>query len=370
MVMGVYSNEGIKELLAEGIITSIRGIRELESTPSKIEEGNIQPGSLDLRIGGGDGYCLHSSSLPPKKNLENFFSSRSRYSLQGLTPAHYLHKGFVYVFPLLEKLNLPKHLFAKTNPKSTTGRTDIHTRVITESGYYFDNIPSGYQGKLWLEIFPRSFDVRLREGDRLTQLRIFDNGSSPLNREEIICLHREEGILYKGDKKLGLKEFEKNLLGNILLVSSDLRTKPIGYSAKEVTDVVDLNQKLPKDLYFNEVKLDRFGGITIEEGGFGIFGSYERVKIPLEVCAEMVDVDTGIGEFRSHYAGFFDPGFDGQSVLEMRNLGPAFSFSHRQKIAGFKFYHMKEKPTISYGDERLKSSYQKQRGPRLAKWAV
>jgi len=347
--MGVYSDAGqLNGRIKEG----------------GFDDNQVQPASFDLRVGGQEPiYCLRSSSLPGAPDLESYFKKRAKHDLSFITPPSlYLHKNEVYVSPIVEELNLPSYLVGRTNPKSTSGRLDIHTRCLTNSGHSFDDIPAGYTGKLWVELYPRSFDQVMRGGYKYTQLRIMDKGTKPLNEDELICEHREKGILFSNGKKLSEKNFKKHLRGDIVTIGIDLTGNPFGYSAKKIADVVDPLGKHPSEKYFENLKLENSEEVIIQGGDFCIFGSYERVNVPLNVCAEMVDVDTGIGEFRSHYAGFFDPGFHAYAVLEVRNLGAPFSLFHKQSIAGLKFYHMKEIPEKSYN-----GNYKCQKGPKLAK---
>ncbi|MFZ5955603.1 MAG: 2'-deoxycytidine 5'-triphosphate deaminase domain-containing protein [Nanoarchaeota archaeon] len=370
---GVYSDRQLRELIKEGVIIARKSM--YNSSDTLFDKAQIQPASVDLRLGDGTCsekenenlylHCLKSSSLPPKGNLEEYFSKRNKYFVPFIATKIYLHKNEVYASPLLEELNLPDYLMAKANPKSTSGRIDLHVRCLTEAGSPFDTVPAGYHGKLWLEMFPRSFDIEITERDRFSQIRIMDAETQSLSPEHLIELHEKEGILFNKKSKLTTKDFEKHLIGNFITLGIGLRTKNKGYIAKKNTGSVHTYKKYHNEDYFDSIKLDNVDEIIINPGDFCILSSYERVNIPINVCAEMVDIDTGLGEFRSHYAGFFDPGFNANATLEVRNLGAPFSLFHKQFVAGLKFYPMKSIPDNFYG---FANNYQGQKGPKLAKY--
>ncbi len=357
MSVGIYSDKDIKELISNKTIDS----------GDPIKEKQIQPSSLDLRIGKGRGYCMPYSSLPcGEKNLEAFLKSNSLYSF-GVTDNFFLHKNVVYVIPLQENLNLPEYLFGKSNPKSSTGRTDIHVRLLTEGGRSFDNISPGYKGRLWLEAYSRSFDLEVPPGISLSQLRIFDEGSRILDEKELVSIQKEEGILFNRNSKINGKSIIDYIEeGSIVSINLDLGEDVVGYVAKGNAPPVNLGGIQPRLEYFDEVRA-RNGEIVIATDSFYVFPSLEVIKVPQDLCAEMADIRTTLGEYRTHYAGFFDPGFRAKANLEVRNFGAPFLLRHGQKIASFVFYRLRRECERSYGEKGLQSHYQGQR-VKLAKF--
>jgi len=360
MGMGVFSDSGLRWLIAGRIIQS----------KSKIKEEQIQPSSLDLTLG-NKGFCLPFSSIPPKGDLEEYFQKIKNYQID-LRKKTFFHKKNVYVIEINESLNLPEYFTAKANPKSSIGRTDIHVRLITENGPRFDMVSGGYKGKLWLEFYSNSFDVILKEGISLNQLRILDKNSEKLSESKLICLHRDQGILFNKGKltinsKLKQEVIEPFLREGVVDIRLDLGNKISGYVAKPNTPPVDLLKKdNPASKFFDVIKIID-GKIIIPRGVFYILNSLEIINIPSNYCAEMSDVETISGEFRAHYAGFFDPGFFAQGVVELRNLGAPFLLKHGQKIASLNFYNLKFPSKKVYG-KHMGSTYQHQKGPTLAKF--
>ncbi|MCD4771510.1 2'-deoxycytidine 5'-triphosphate deaminase [archaeon] len=366
MGMGVLSDEGLEKLIKN---KSIKTRTPYRNNHKEINSSQIQPSSLDLKIGGGYIYNMPSSEIPRGSNFEKFLTERCNSFNTFLDPSHFLHKGKIYVAPILEELNLPDYLCGRTNPKSSSGRSDVHVRILTGKGREFDKIPSGYKGKLWIEIFPRSFDLELREGDSLSQLRIQDNPTKSMSIEELNYAHRHNGlIINKNSYPIKQSKFEENLKNGFFPLTINLKGKIKGYIAKPNAPRVNWIQRATswKD-YFDEIHLNKFGEYIIPENAFCVFGTQEMLKIPADYCAEMIDIKTSVGEFRSHYAGFFDPGFTGQIVAEVRNLGAPFSFTHGQVIAGVDFFNLQDKPIRTYGQNGLNTSYQGQKGIRLGK---
>ena len=366
MGMGVLSDKGLEGLIENN---SIKTRNSYRNNHEKISDSQIQPSSLDLRIGGGHIYNMPNSEIPRDSDFEKFLVERCNSFNTFLAPSHFLHKGKIYVTSVLEELNLPDYLCGRTNPKSSSGRSDVHVRILTEQGREFDKIYSGYNGKLWMEIFPRSFDLELREGDSLSQLRIQDNPTSPISIEELKYIHRHSGLIIdKNGHPIKQSKFEKKLENKFFPLTLNLKGKIKGYIAKPNAPKVNWTQRKTdwKD-YFDKICLNRFGEYIIPENAFCVFGTQEILKIPANYCAEMIDIKTSVGEFRSHYAGFFDPGFIGQIVAEVRNLGAPFSFTHGQVIAGVNFFNLQDKPNRIYGEEGLDTNYQGQRGIKLGK---
>lgn len=304
-----------------------------------IEDGQIQPASLDLRLG-TRAYRLRASFLPgPARSVDDCLASGLVMHEIELTGGAVLETGCVYLVPLMEGLSLPADLSAAMNPKSSTGRLDVFTRVIGNNAAAFDQLPAGYSGPLWVEISPRTFSILARPGDRLVQVR-----------------------LRRGELKAGLSQ----------VLSVDLQAAantPVGWRAKRHSPLVDLSRiGAHAALDFWEPLYAPRGQIVLDPGEFYILASREAVEIPLEDAAEMAPIAPEIGEFRAHYAGFFDPGFGlgapAKAVLEVRGRDVPFILEHGQAVARLVHEPMAGKIGSAYGANG--SNYQGQ-GLKLGK---
>jgi dCTP deaminase len=356
---GVYSDEGIKDLIKKRIIFSEK----------EIGDDQIQPSSLDLRLG-GKGFCLPFSSLPSDGDFDSFLKNNCSYDID-LNKNGFLHKGCIYILKLQESLDLPEDVGGRINPKSSTGRIDVHVRLITENGEVFDKIPFGYKGDLWVEIYPRSFDIIVHEGDCLNQMRLFDSGTECLSNFELGLLNGKEGLLFEPE---GDCCFEKNVGvfdDNVVSMSLELDKDNPGFVARHDAPPVDFSRRdhVFSD-YFDRVYLSGKNKdyIIVGQDSFYVLSSKEIIHVPGDFCSEMADIETDSGEVRVHYAGFFDPNWNAQATLEVRNFGQPFLLKDGQKIASFKFYPMKSSPKELYGVSGKGSHYHKQKGPRLAKY--
>jgi len=272
-----------------------------------------------------------------------------------------LEKGCVYLVPLMESLALPAGITAVANAKSSTGRLDLLTRVITDGGTEFDRIPEGYAGPLYAEICPRSFSVLVRPGMRLNQIR-FRQGEAVLSDSAMAALHTQTPLV-DGTP----------LISEGLGFSVDLKPSEgdlVGYRAKPHTGVIDLDNighYTPRD-YWEEVRTSD-GRIILDPGAFYILVSREAVTIPPQYAAEMAPYLAMVGEFRVHYAGFFDPGFGhgvpARGVLEVRCHEAPFVLEHGQVVGRLVYEGMTEVPNVLYGTD-MKSNYQGQ-GLKLSK---
>ncbi|GEM_PF-5658 len=356
---GVYSDDGIRSLIDRRVICS----------NNKINESQIQPSSLDLRLG-SRGFCLPFSSVPSGTNFDSFLERNCSYDID-LSKNGFLHKGCIYVFKLQESLNLPEGIGGRINPKSSIGRIDVHVRLIVEGGRSFDKIPFGYKGDLWIEVYPRSFDIIVHEGDCLNQMRLFDFGIDCLDASELNELNRSQGILFDSKTGDGLSGNSFIVDDNIVSASLDLDENNPGFVAKHNTPPIDLSRRdhLFSE-YFDKVYLsgEDKKQIIVGPNSFYILSSKEVVSVPKDFCSEMMDIETDSGEVRVHYAGFFDPNWNAQATLEVRNFGQPFLLRDGQKIASFKFYPMKSSPRELYGSSEKGSHYHRQNGPRLAKF--
>lgn len=351
---GVIPNQQISEMIESG---------QIIASPAVID-AQIQPASLDMRLG-TVAYRVRASFLTGNgakvmDRLKEFEMHRV-----DLTDGAVLEKGCVYVVPLMESLALPDDVNAVANAKSSTGRLDLLTRTITDGGTEFDRIPSGYNGPLYAEICPRSFSVLVRPGMRLNQIR-FRTGHAVLDDAALTKLHATIPLV-NGDP----------VIDDGLGFSVDLKlpdTTLVGYRAKPHTGVIDLDLIGHYDpaAYWEEVH-STDGHIILDPGAFYILVSREAVCIPPEYAAEMAPYLAMVGEFRVHYAGFFDPGFGHDSaggagsrgVLEVRCHEAPFVLEHGQVVGRLVYEKMAQAPTQLYGVS-IASNYQGQ-GLKLSK---
>lgn len=358
---GVFPSQRIKKAIADGMIRA--------ETP--IPDENIQPASLDLRLG-SVAHRLRCSFLPEVEEVEKKLQRFSMGTLS-LSDGAILEQNRPYLIPLQESLSLPASLWAKANPRSSTGRIDVFTRVITDGGHTFDEIQHGYQGRLYLEVVPLSFTIRVQEGLTLNQLRIIA-GRPRSTDEEIRNLHNETPLLFAGPHPL-----ERITLGNGLFLSIDLHGRQIrkgkgprqvGFRAKRHSKLLDLTSTEPHapDDFWERVHSEKGFRLLLEPNAFYLLFSAEAVLIPPKYAAEMTAYDPTSGELRTHYAGFFDPGFgyehpDGGSgsraALEVRAHDIAFMLEERQRLCRLSLERMLEAPDRLYGQE-AGSSYQRQ----------
>ena len=351
---GVLPSQTLRRLIAEGV---------LSANPAILAE-QVQPASLDLRLG-STAVRLRASFLPGKgrtvaERLPEF--EMHRFPITG---GMVLEKGYVYVVELAETLNLPRELSAVTNAKSSTGRLDLLVRVITDGGVEFDRVPAGYRGKLYAEICPRSFSVLVRPGMRLNQIRL-RHGQAVLSDAELLQLHAEVPLV-SGDA----------VISDGLGFSVDLRPQTgtlLGYRAKPHAGVIDLDRIGAYDpAEFWEDLRATSGQLILDPGAFYILVSREAVCIPPGYAAEMAPYLAMVGEFRVHYAGFFDPGFGhaeaggvgARGVLEVRCHEAPFALEHGQIVGRLVYERMAAVPDRLYG-AGIASNYQGQ-GLKLAK---
>lgn len=351
---GVLPDGAIREMIRKGAI----------SADLAVTDAQVQPASLDLRLG-ATAYRVRASFLAPggatvADRLAEFEMHRI-----DLTDGAVLEKGCVYVVPLMERLELPHSTSAVANAKSSTGRLDLLTRTITDGGTEFDRIPAGYAGPLYAEICPRSFSVLVRPGMRLNQIR-FRDGHAVLDDAALRALHDQVRLVS-----------EEVMISEGLGFSVDLMpagTTLVGYRAKPHTGVIDLDKighYHPRD-YWEEVYSEN-GRIILDPGAFYILVSREAVTIPPDHAAEMAPYLAMVGEFRVHYAGFFDPGFGWQGaggegsrgVLEVRCHEAPFALEHGQVVGRLVYEKMAAAPETLYGRE-IASNYQGQ-GLKLSK---
>jgi len=344
----------------------IRSTDELDKT-------QVQPASLDLRLG-RVAYRVRASFLPGKESTVKAQLHYLRPDVLSLDEGAVLERGCVYVVPLIESLNLPESISAVANPKSSTGRLDVFTRLITDNSEVFDTVEPNYEGLLYAEISPRSFSIRVRKGSRLNQVRFRRRSSSQpattafrLSDKQLEKLHKEtpltdgEATIRNGlNLRVNLKEQDRN--------------RTIGYRAQRFTDIIDVDEvdRYRVEDYWDEIIARDDGRLILDPQQFYVLASKEALHIPPRVAAEMVPIDPTMGEFRVHYAGFFDPGFGhgpaggagSKAVLEVRSHEVPFILEDEQIIGRLVYEHLTEQPSQLYG--ATDSSYQGQ-GLKLSK---
>lgn len=354
---GIFSTRLIELLTSKGAI----------KPDWPYDEDQVQPASLDLRLG-EKAFRVRSSFLPgPGRTVAERIDDLKLHEID-LRDGAVLERGCVYLIPLAEHLNLPDTVSATANPKSSTGRLDIFTRVICDGARGFDTVPAGYEGPLYIEVSPRTFPILARKGSRLSQIR-FRNGPTQLNADEHRALHASETLVF-ASSDLDVEDME---VGEGVSFSIDLKGQGpdglIGYRSKRHTAVVDVDKKNALDVFDFWDPLYNRGGteLILDPDEFYILVSRESVHVPPDYAAEMVPFDPLVGEFRVHYAGFFDPGFGhsaaggtgSRGVLEVRSREVPFLLGHGQIIGRLIYERMAERPDKLYGLD-LGSNYQAQ----------
>ena len=354
---GILPDHRIAELAKSG---GIRPAREF--APDQ-----IQPASLDLRLG-KVAYRVRASFLPgPQTTVAERINELKLHEF-ALTDGAVLETNCVYIVPLLESLALPADVAAAANPKSSTGRLDVFTRVIADRTRGFDRIEPGYHGPLYAEISPKTFPVLVREGSRLSQIR-FRRGHAQLDMTSLRALHERERLTDDSDADVG----------DGIAVGVDLAGLGpdglVGYRAKRHTGVIDVERRGGYDLaeFWEPMVARKDKSLILDPDEFYILASKEAVQVPPDYAAEMVPFDPLVGEFRVHYAGFFDPGFGyagaggrgARAVLEVRSREVPFILEHGQIVGRLVYERMLDRPKALYG-ERIGSNYQAQ-GLKLSK---
>ncbi|HVA12565.1 MAG TPA: 2'-deoxycytidine 5'-triphosphate deaminase [Stellaceae bacterium] len=335
---------------------------------TEILADQVQPASIDLRLG-PIAYRVRASFLPgPNSTVLDKIQELDAYPID-IGGGAVLEKGCVYVVPLLEALTLKSGVTAFANPKSSTGRLDVLTRLIGDRSHSFDRLDKGYQGPLYVEIAPRTFSVVVRPGSRLNQLR-FRRGSPVIAASELQRLHDEGQLVLSEGADQNL--IERKMLRLTVDLHGGGKGGLIGYRAKKHTDRIDLEkigQYDPME-FWEPIHYHRDPPLILDPNDFYILVTKEAVRIPPDFAAEMVAYDTSVGEFRVHYAGFFDPGFGwgdavSRAVLEVRSHEVPFTLEDGQTVGWLQYERMAGRPDRLYG-AGLKSNYQGQ-GLTLAK---
>lgn len=331
---GILPSQSIEALIATGAVTA--------ATPFAPDQ--VQPASLDLRLG-SRAWRTRASFLPGAgRKVTDRLEDVAMHTLD-LTAGAVLERGCVYIAEVQERLRLPPGVAGRANPKSSTGRVDVFVRLLTDRGRTFDDVDEGYDGPLYLEICPQTFSVLVRTGTRLNQLRL--KRGAP--------------------ERCGVKDVGVDLTGELA-----------GFRARRHAGVVDLDREDahdPRDFWEPlEPRLNRqgMGELLLDPGEFYILASKEAVEIPVLEAAEMTPIDPAVGEFRVHYAGFFDPGFGteeaggtgSRGVLEVRSHETPFLLEDGQTVARLVYEPLSERPSRLYGEGG--SHYQRQ-GLKLSK---
>ncbi|MGH9028361.1 MAG: 2'-deoxycytidine 5'-triphosphate deaminase [Acidimicrobiales bacterium] len=357
---GVFPRELLLRAVDEGVV---------HAGPFKIPEYNVQPASVDLRLG-EIAYRVRCSFLPGDQSIEHKLKDYLIDELDLHKEGAVLETNRPYLIPLKESLELPPTVRAKANPKSSTGRIDVFTRLITDGGHRFDEIREGYEGPLFLEVVPLSFAVRVREDLSLNQLRL-SVGRTVLSDEEVREFHAaQHPLLFENEEPVPPERLE---LSGGMFLGLDLRGDAlgrVGHRARENSPLLDLTRVEPIDPAPFWEPVHREGGdrVILSPQRFYLLMSNEAVSLPPELASEMTAYDPTSGELRTHYAGFFDPGFgfdpegplDGsRAALEVRAHDVPFVIEHGQKVCKLTFDRMLEPPRTLYG-EAIGSSYQRQ----------
>jgi dCTP deaminase len=328
--------------------------------PWRIPGESIQPASVDLRLG-EYAWALRCSFLPDSDSTVEQKIEELAFERIDLRDGATLERDRPYLVPLIEELRLPEGIRAKANPKSSTGRLDVFTRVLTDRSHRFDEIAAGYRGKLYLEVVPRTL--------ALNQVRLM-SADARLSDEQLFELHARSPLLYLNGRPLPQSELS---LADGLFLSLDVSGSAeaiVGYRAKKNSLPIDLTKAgaLRWRDYWEPVHPERGGRIVLEPEIFYLLLSAEGVSIPPSYAAEMLAYDPTAGELRTHYAGFFDPGFGycsdpaargSRAALEVRARDVSFMVEHRQPVCKLAFERMSEEPDVLYGKD-IGSNYQGQ----------
>jgi dCTP deaminase len=372
-IPGILSSQEILELIKKNIISS----------DQDIDKDIIQPASIDLRLG-IKAWRVPASFLPGKGNKVSSRLKDLAMHEFSLLDGAVLECGCVYIVKLLERVSLTDDLTGIANPKSSTGRLDVFTRLIVDGALEFEEVPAGYDGPLYAEISPRTFSVLVRTGSRLNQLRI-RRGQSFTSDKEMEILQEHVGLVRSQDN-VNLPDKIKN--GVPLSVDLTGENGLIGYKARKHSKLIDIDKPnfYKRNLFWEKITSEDLvyqttknhdsssGSLILSPDAFYILASKEYVSVPSNYAAEMRAYDTKVGEFRAHYAGFFDPGFglsdlgasSTRAVLEVRSHDVPFLIEQGQTVCRLIYEPMANIPNLLYGEAGSSSNYQAQ-GLKLAK---
>jgi dCTP deaminase len=353
-------------ILPDRMIAGLRDAGAIRSA-DPFAPDQVQPASLDLRLG-AKAYRVRASFLPgPRASVGERIADLALHEFP-LGDGAVLETGCVYIVPLQESLALPRDIVASTNPKSSTGRIDVFTRVIADQGRAFDQVDAGYAGPLYAEISPRTFPALVRQGSRLSQIR-FRRGDAVLDARGLAALHARTPLVDSDEADLGAG------IAVSVDLSGDGPAQRVGYRAKRHTGVIDVDRRAGYEIaeFWEPIAAHPSRALILDPNEFYILASKEAVQVPPDHAAEMVPFDPLVGEFRVHYAGFFDPGFGyagaggggSRAVLEVRSHEVPFVLEHGQIVGRLVYERMMQLPERLYG-QGIGSNYQAQ-GLKLSK---
>lgn len=374
--VGLFSETARPEPRTTGILPSqeiqafIRAGKIRSGT--EINEDQIQPATLDLRLG-KVAYRVQASFLPGESSTVDTKIEHLKLGEIDLTKPALLERGAVFIIPLVESLALPADISGKANPKSTTGRLDIFTRLITDAKpdepIEFERVPRGYSGRLYVEVVSRTFPIILKEGVKLTQVRFVRGNPIPPTDGVLEELARNEELVFENGDARGEANINRGLRISIDL-EGDRTQNIVAYRAKKTTPPVDLSKTGAHDAtdYWDPIPRSNSKRMVLNPSDFYLLGSREKVRVPLSYAAEMEPFDPSIGEFSVHYAGFFDPGFGygtsgeikgTRAVLEVRAHEVPILLENKQFVGRLIYHRMMDIPEKAYG-QSIGSSYQQQ----------
>ena len=356
---GLFPSQRIRRLIEDGIVRAAE----------PIEADQIQPASLDLRLG-ARAWRVRASFLAGSGHSVAERLARFGMHQIDLSKGAVFERGCVYVVELMEGLDLPPGIAAFANPKSSIGRLDVFTRLITDRGTAFDRVDEGYRGPLYAEVAPRTFSIVARAGSRLSQLR-FRDGAPALDAETLRGLQADQGLV---GGRATIRDDATGAIGVSLDLEGEGEGDLVGWRARKFAGLIDVDLKNHYDPldFWEPIRANPRSPFILDPEDFYILVTRETVLVPADHAAEMIAYDTLSGEFRVHYAGFFDPGFgaDGgpggsRAVLEVRSHEVPFLIEHGQLVGWLKYERLAETPDVLYG-QGMGSNYQGQK-LRLAK---
>lgn len=353
----------LSELCNAGFITSASGLSVLAE--------NIRPSSLDLSIS-SEIYRVEGIFQPKKHETVRQVLGYIHKAQHPI--AEPLERNHMYLIRLNETLALPESVYGLTNPKSTSGRLDVHVRLLADNVSRYDYLPAGFAGELWISIMPKSFPIKIYPGVSLNQLRLF-NADTRLSDFELEIAFKKHKLLWRQNGKVyNYSDIKVRDHDNSIILTLDLEGDVLGYEGRPSKQVIDLAKIAfySGSKFFHPVR-KKGEYVYLKKGSFYILSTHERVRVPPELACEMVSMDERSGEFRSHYAGFIDPGWgwgkagEGKGrplTLEVRPFEDLI-VRQGQPIAKIRFEKMTELPTVPY--DALNPNYVAQIGPKLAK---
>jgi dCTP deaminase len=356
---GILPSQTLRALIRDG---------EIAGEP-RVLDNQVQPASLDLRLG-AKAFRIRASFLPGRgRTVQEKLTGVAMHEID-LTEGAVLETGCVYLVPLMESLQLSERISGVANPKSSTGRLDVFTRLISDGATSFDRVEAGYNGPLYIEISPRTFSILVRSGTRLNQLRL-RRGTPTFSDSELMRLQDQERIV------VGDVDIDGGIACSVDLIDVG-DNGLVGYRAKRHAGLIDVDKPglLKAQDFWEPVIVHGSGQLILDPDEFYILVSKEAIHIPPDYAAEMEPFNPLVGEFRVHYAGFFDPGFGhsasggsgARAVLEVRSHDVPFILEDGQIVGRFVFEHMLERPDEIYGQD-IGSNYQAQ-GLKLSKHFV